>query len=165
MGRGQVSLFKRKKKLEEEHEIVANEIPVSTIFRWFLYDTDLQEDINELSELVGLSPISDEGDEKERQDSETRVMEVASLFNFLESMSEISARAVTAVHVSAMADSGLSISDDELEEQTNSMYLVYKGVSMAALLGAFSVAIELGMITKNLISSSVFDLESDDDNE
>lgn len=158
-----MSIFRRKKKLEEEYDIVSNEIPVSTVFRWFLYDTELSEDVNELAELIGLSPISDEGDEKERQDSESRVNEVAPMFNFLESMAEVSSRAVVAIHLSSMEKEGLIVSDDIAEEQTDAMYSVYKGVAMAALLGAFSVAIELGMVTKNLVHSDVFNLESDDD--
>ena len=41
--------FKRKKA---EYEIISNEIPMSTILRWYLYDTGL-DDANKLAEFVG----------------------------------------------------------------------------------------------------------------
>ena len=47
--------FRRKKA---EYEIISNEIPMSTILRWYLYDTGL-DDANKLAEFVGLNKVSE----------------------------------------------------------------------------------------------------------
>ena len=40
-------------------------IPFTTLIRWYLYDLEV-ENPNKIAELLGLTPISQEGEEKER---------------------------------------------------------------------------------------------------
>ena len=79
------------------------EVPLSTIYRWYLYDTELVEDVNELAEMIGLSRVSDEGDSKEREESEVRVREIAPIYPYLEAISDVSAKSLVAMHLSAIA--------------------------------------------------------------
>ena len=65
-----MSWFKRFRK--SKYKNVQLDIPMTTILRWYLYDTELY-DPNEISELLGLSRVSEEGNTKEKQDSEIRV--------------------------------------------------------------------------------------------
>ena len=148
-----MKFFKRKQK--EEYEIIAQEIPLSTVYRWYLYDTELVEDINDLAELVGLSRVSEEGELKEKEDSENRVREVAPLFPFLEAISDVSAKALVALHMTSMMEEDEGLSDEELEERGNSMMSVYKAVALSTLMGAFSIGIHLGMIHANAINSDI----------
>jgi len=47
-----MSVFRRKKK--DEFEVDTKEVPLSTVYRWYLYDTELVENVNDLAEMVGL---------------------------------------------------------------------------------------------------------------
>lgn len=153
------------KKPKETHETVLHEVPMSTVFRWYLYDTELSEDTNELAELVGLSRVSAEGDEKEQEDSERRVKEVAPMFNFLDAISEFSARSLVAIHMTELIDEDEDVEDSVLEAKAEASYAIYKAVALSTLMGAFSIGIELGMIEPNVIGSNIIDFEGYEDDE
>ena len=69
---------KRKKKFE----VVSTEIPLSTMLRWYLYDTGLAP-ANSLAEGVGLNRVSEEGDVKEKEDSDLRLSGIFELMPFI----------------------------------------------------------------------------------
>ena len=56
------------RKQEPEYELTSNDVPMSTVSRWYLYDTSIAEDINEMAEIIGLSRISEEGEAKEQEE-------------------------------------------------------------------------------------------------
>lgn len=165
MGRCQVSWFSRKKL--PEFEIVTNDVPMSTVYRWYLYDTSLTDDINDIAEVIGLSRVSDEGEDKEMEDSERRMAAATPLFPFLESMAELSARVMSAIHITEMAedDPELDEEDDEVIATIAAMHNVYKAVALSTLVGTISGALELGIIETNTISSDTYVPEGDDENE
>lgn len=145
-------LFKKKSK---EPEIIAQEVPISTIYRWYLYDTELVEEVNDLAELVGLSRISEEGETKEKEDSKERVRAIAPLFPFLESIADVSARSFIAVHMNSMLAEEPDLEDEVLEQRAEAMMSVYKTVALSTIMGAFSIGINLGMIENNAVGSDV----------
>lgn len=146
--------FKRKKA---EDEVVVNEIPLTTVFRWYLYDTGLVENINDLAEMVGLSRISEEGEEKELEDSEDRLKELKSLYNFIEAVSDMSSQVLTAIHLNEIVTSEGEDAEN-LEERGESMLQIYKAVALSTLIGAFSTSLSLGMIQNNMVRSTIFEL-------
>ena len=155
-----MSVFRRKKK--EEFEVTTQEVPLSTVYRWYLYDTELVDNINDLAEMVGLSRISEEGESKELEDSGDRVKAIAPLFPFLESIADISAKSLVALHL-AEALSSEDMEDHELEQHGDAMMAVYKAVALSTLMGAFSIGLHLGMIETNTVGADVLDLGGKDE--
>lgn len=157
--------FKRKK--EPEFDIVTNDVPLTTVARWYLYDTGLVDNVNDLAESLGLSRISEEGEAKEEEDSERRLDNASALFPFLESMAELSAQTMTAIHYDHVLEDNPEV-DEEDEESLAvlaSMHNIYKAVALSTLIGTFSGALELGIIDSNTISSDTYMLERDEDDE
>lgn len=158
-----MSWFKRKKF--PELEVVTNDVPLTTVARWYLYDTALVDNINELADSIGLTPISDEGEAKEKEDSERRMQNSAAMFPFLENMAELSARVMTAIHFDGVVDSNPDLDEDsdEVVDILNGMHNIYKATALSTLVGTFSVALDLGLIESSLISSDTYFMERDDD--
>lgn len=160
-----MSWFKRKKV--PEFDIVTNDVPLTTVARWYLYDTDLVENVNDLADSIGLSRISEEGEAKEQEDSERRMQTAAPLFPFLESMAELSAQVMTAIHFDDVIEDHpeLDEDDDDLAVLLGSMHNIYKAVALSTLVGTISGALELGILESNTISSDTYLLERDEDDE
>ena len=151
--------FRRKK---DEYEVVTSEVPMTTVYRWYLYDTAMNENINELAEAVGLTPISKEGEAKELEDSEARLIEIQQLYPFIDSISDISAKVLTTLHVKEIDN----LPDDTKENMLNAlddMFAVYKAVAFSTLIGAFSIGINLNMIQTNALNMDVLYLGEDNE--
>lgn len=147
MGRCQVKWFKKRKK----DTVDRRDVPVSTILRWVMYDVGLDDDI-EITKLIGLTPVSAEGNEKELEDSEDRLYSVKELLPFIELMGELSSKLVTAVHA-RHADEG---EEPPTEEELESLQVLNKSMAMISLVSAFSIATHLGLIS---IEAESLDLE------
>ena len=137
---------------KEEYEVVTSEVPLSTVYRWYLYDTAMNENINELAESIGLNPISDEGEAKEREDSEERLLRIKSMYPFIDSISDVSAKVLTAIHFNVREEAGQGPLD---EDGLDDMFAVYKAVAFSTLIGALSIGINLGMIQVNALNMDV----------
>jgi len=153
-----VSWFKRKK---DDYEIVTNEVPMSTIYRWYLYDTAITENVNELADRLGLTPVSPEGEAKEKEDSHERLHAVEPLFPFLDSISELSSQVLTNIHIKEMEETGGDV--EELMENLDSMGTVYKAIALSTLMGAFSIALSLGLVEQDTINMRTMYLGEDDE--
>lgn len=147
---------------EDDYEIVSSNVPMTTLLRWYLYDTAISDNINSLAEQLGLNRVSEEGDTKEHEDSKTRVERVMPLFPFLEMVSNFSADALSQLHSKEMKDHDPERAA-EIEEDYDSMYAVYKAVALSTLIGGFSIALDLGMIHTNAVNSEFIDMEIYDD--
>jgi hypothetical protein len=135
-----VSWFKRKKP---RIEFVNEPIPMSTILRWIMYDTGIQDD-RKLTSLVGLTPVSDEGNTKEIEDSEDRLTDIYDILPFLEMISELTANLLSTMH---MKDVSELEPDNEIDiEEIEMMKSLYKSVGMAASISAFSTGVKLGLV-------------------
>jgi hypothetical protein len=137
---------KRKKKHNNRKIHVAldrnNIIPLTTLARWYLYDTDLEEP-NKVAPKLGMSLVSEEGHEKEMQDSDKRIDKIFSLYPFIGAIADINARAVAATQVMHMEDynGGTELSDSEAIISE-----LYRVIGHAAITSAFSTAVELGIV-------------------
>ena len=154
--------FNRKKK-HFDFEFYTKDIPASTIMRWYLYDVALGEP-NELAKLVGLSPISEEGDEFESDESNTRLKKIEHLIPFIEMIADIGAEVITGIQVQEIKDSSPDYIG-EIEREQGQMRMMYKVVGLSALLGAFSSAMEIGLIGPGDISGAYPELRTETDNE
>lgn len=144
-----MSWFSKFKRNKEEIVVETQDLPVSTLVRWFLYDTDLS-DPNDLAIALGLNPVSEEGESKELEDSDNRLFEVADLFPYLDTIAEIAANSVVAAQLS---EAGEELSEDA---PLHIMLPLYKLVAQAALVSGFSSAVELGLVTKDRVTSMDF---------
>jgi len=145
--------YNRKKKLE----IVSTEIPLSTMLRWYLYDTGLAP-ANSLAEGVGLNRVSEEGDVKEKEDSDLRLSGILELMPFIDSISDMSVSTMLALQDSKANN---AMSEDEIEASS----VIYKAISMSSLIGALSIGLSLGILETATISSGRVDIDMGIDNE
>ena len=144
--------FRRKKSAE--YEIISNEIPMSTILRWYLYDTGL-DDANKLAEFVGLNKVSEEGNIKEQEDSDLRIGRIVDLMPYIDAVSDISAATMAALHQSK------GESDNFTDEEREHTKIIYKAVSMSTLIGALSIGINIGVLDSGALSSGRIDMDID----
>lgn len=143
--------FKRGKP---KYEVVSTELPMSTILRWYLYDTGL-DDANKLAEFVGLNKVSEEGDAKEQEDSDIRVSRIMELLPYIDALSDISADTMEALH--KLNGKGIDLT----EEETESSKIIYKAVSMSSLIGALSIGISIGILNSGTLSSGRIEMDID----
>ena len=137
-----------------KYQVVSTEVPMSTILRWYLYDTGL-DDANKLAEFVGLNKVSEEGDAKEQEDSDIRVSRIMELMPYIDALSDISADTMAALHESTGKGEKLS------EEETKATKIIYKAVSMSSLIGALSIGISIGILDSGALSSGRIEMDMD----
>ena len=130
-----------------EPEIVGHTVPVSTLFRWYCYDLKV-DDPNAVAKKVGLTPVSDEGEQMEITDSLFRVARVLPYMSYINTISDINSIVLSEtqadIFTSLIGEDGLD--EEELEPLKQQIRSMYKMVSMSALVSAFSSGFQLGLI-------------------
>lgn len=146
---------------EKEFVVHRVDIPVSTIVRWYMYDTDF-DDPNELAELIGLSKVSQEGNIKEQQDSDNRLDAIDQYIPFLDQMAEISANLLTTIQLKEISESELL---KELSEDMGSdvMHRLFKTIALSTLIGTFSIGTHLQIINPTSAPTGFIQLEDIDE--
>ena len=134
------------------YEIQKKEIPFSTITRWSLYDLSVEYP-NEIAVLLGLNPVSEEGDKKEIDDSEDRLEYLEDLLPFMDIISELNAKIIVAVQMRDMTKEGLVEESEFGSEELQHMTEFYKSIGFSALVTAFSSGIELDIIHPHAVST------------
>jgi hypothetical protein len=143
---------------EPEFEVIRNDVPMSTILRWYLYDTGI-ENPNEIAELVGLTPVSDEGDAKEREDSNKRIEDIMHLMPFIEAVAHISSDVISSIHIKNYIKSNPD-EIDSIDEDIESIGLVYKAVAMSNIVGTLAIANHLDLIHLGGVMSELMGIET-----
>lgn len=141
------------KKKDEEPERISTEVPMAVIARWYFYDAGLEEP-NKLAELVGMMPVSREGDEKEEEDSDLRLIRVAPLLPFIETIVEINARSITELQFDHYISSG-QLDPNDLKDEKEHIEELYRQVGYSALLSAFASGLELGIISTDTVQGDI----------
>ena len=145
----------------EEYVVHRVDIPVSTIVRWYMYDTSLYDE-NDLAELIGLTRVSQEGHVKEQEDSDNRLLEIQQYVPFLEQMAEISANIRTTIQLKEIDDSEeLSALADGMP--TEIMHSLFKAVALSTLIGTFSVGTHLQIINPTSAPTGFINMEDIDE--
>lgn len=154
--------FKRKKNAPTEIEFLRKELPLSTLLRWYIYDSGLGEP-NDLATLLGLNPVSDEGEEMENADSDMRMKRIEFIMPFLHTIAEMGADVIVSLQVDEIRKENPD-NTEEVDKEENLMRLMYKMVGMSALVGAFSSAMEIGLIAPGeLLDADLVEMEHDDE--
>lgn len=149
--------FWRKDDDEFETEVLNEQIPLSTLIRWYCYDLGV-EDANDLFRAFDLMPVSQEGEEYEIDQSFDRIKEVDPLLPFFEMIAAINAKAISTIQLQDAGDDAvLQEGDKDLMEG------LYRQVSFAALVAAFSTALELGFLKKSYNFLSIYGADKEEE--
>lgn len=154
-----INWFRRRRK-DDEFEVFTSEVPVTTMVRWFIHDIGYGED--KVDDLIGLPPISDEGNSKELQDSSSRLSELQPLVPFIDSMSDIAANVLSSIAIYSVDDDDIPVGED-VEELAELLGQLYKSISLSTLIGAFATASALGLIQITALTSDLQAIETDGD--
>lgn len=144
-------------KREPEYQVHKSEIPMSTIVRWYLYDTDLYDPLK-LAEMIGLSSISDEGDAKEQEDSDSRLSDINEYLPFLIEMAAISSNVLTTIQLKEIGESEY-LSEMAEDMPSEIMQTLFKAVALSTLIGTFSIANRLQIINGGAAPSGFINAE------
>jgi len=144
--------FRRKKESPFDFELIQKDIPLSTLTRWYIYDTELAEP-NEIASLLGLSNVSEEGNEKEREDSDVRLENIQQLLPYLDIIAKIGADVITNIQVKEITDRNPE-DKEEIAREVGTMNVLYRVIGMSAIIGAFSSAMEIGLIKPGDLSDT-----------
>lgn len=137
---------------EYETEVFVSEVPVTTMLRWFIYDIGYGKE--KIDELMGLTPMSEEGEDKEEQDSKKRIRAIQPLVPFMDLMSDASANIFSTVAMTIEE----SIPEEEREEMEELLGNLYKSIALSSIVGTLSVANALGLIDVTAFSSKLQDM-------
>ncbi len=132
-----------KKPIETYQEIT--DVPTSTLFRWFLYDLQVDKP-NQFATAAGFTPISKEGEEMEQKESLVRLERVLPYMDFISLMSTINGEVLAETLTHVLRKYNLIDDTVKLEEEKEIMAELYTQVSASVLIPAFSAALQLGII-------------------
>lgn len=141
--------FRKKKK----PQTYITEIPMSTLARWYFYDAAL-DDPNKMASLVGMVPVSDEGDEMEEKASDERIRKILPLLPYIETMSEINARSFVTLQFDHYYGTQ-QLDPTQITDEKEHVEELYRQVSYSALLSAFASALELGIISSDTVKGDI----------
>lgn len=128
---------------KKHDETFVTEMPMTLLNRWFLYDTGLGNE-NDLAEAIGLTRVSEEGDSKEREDSDIRIEQIAYLIPFMDHISTLTAETIGESQKSLMVEDGVPL--DQADSDLEVVKRVYKAIALSSLLAGFSIANALQFI-------------------
>lgn len=131
-------------KKRDEYETEMGSIPLTTLVRWYMFDAGVVEP-NKVASYFDMTPVSEEGAEKEEQDSVRRVERVLPLFPYLAVHSEVNAKAISSLQRDELIEAGMD--PDKLTNELDNMMNFYEQLGFTNLVTAFSAAAELGLIT------------------
>jgi hypothetical protein len=156
--------FKKDDDDDFDFDFVSDEFPSSTLLRWFIYDVGVGDE-NALAEYLGLTRVSDEGNTKEQEDSDNRLVEIKEVFPYIDYISTISSDVITAAQLKVLRESPTMHSPElqkELEDDLKIMREIYRSVAATTLLGAISIGVRLGVLEQGGVALEEIDLEGDD---
>jgi len=135
-----------KRSTEPEFYIETNDVPTSTLVRWYLYDSGVKNP-NKRAEALGFTPISAEGEEMEIRESRVRLKSLEPYVDFLAMFSDISGL-ITAESFSEQINLlGIEMPEGLAEEEAKTQIAdMFTGIAISCLIPAFSAALQLGII-------------------
>ena len=134
-------------------EKTITEIPLPVLARWYFYDAGLEEP-NKIASLVGMMPVSEEGEEQEEAESDARLLNVIPLVPFLETIADINARAITELQFDHFTKAQ-GMDPEELAHEKEHIEDMYTQVGYSALLSAFASGLELGIISTDTVKGDI----------
>lgn len=130
-------------------------IPLSTLFRWYLYDTHPGINPSKYNKIFNLLAVSDEGHEKEAEDSEARLEKIAPLASFLQFYANATSEFVVELNKETFTKHSGAKDADEQEHYLEVLKESYAINAYYALVSAFSTAVDLGLVRVQGIQTKV----------
>jgi repressor of nif and glnA expression len=100
---------------------------------------------NKLANQLGLSGISDDVEEMEKEASTERLEQIVPILPFLKSIASINSMVIAAIQGDITQNKPLA-EDKDLEDVLESVREIIGQISMSALVAGFSAAISLGVV-------------------
>ena len=148
--------FFKKRKKHTDPQTLTSEVPVTTMVRWFLHDIGSEG----LEEIIGLSPVSEEGYDKEQQDSDERLTELNPIVPFIEFISSIAGNVLSTNALLYTDNEDLEeLFDEDIDDLSSNLSTIYKSIAFSSIIGAFSIASSLGLIQITAVTSDLHDME------
>lgn len=138
--------FWKRNKEEDKYliDIFSKEVNMPTLARWYLYDTEVAYP-NKVASIMGLVPISEEGEAQEVNASTIRVERVEPFLAFINTMAEVNAISMTAAQSRVIKENS-ELSEEEIDEAQAIIEDMYVKIGFLAIYSAFSAGLELGII-------------------
>lgn len=121
-----------------------HKVPLNMLYRWFMYDMNVEVP-NDHIDIFKITPVSEEGDEKERQDSEARADAIEPLLPFLNLYANMNAHYIFEMQKKDLINAPAAISE-RLDSDKATIKAFYSQVTLAGLITALSSAVELGIL-------------------
>ena len=121
-----------------------HQVPITTLYRWYLYDI-VGDDANKHINVFDLSPVSSEGNDKELEDSETRLSNIDAMLPFLNLYANINAEYSFEIHKAEMMKIQ-GITESMIESSSDNLKEFYSNIAFNALTSAVSAAVELKLL-------------------
>ena len=136
-----------------------HQVPITTLYRWYLYDI-IGENANKHIDIFGLTPVSEEGNEKELEDSEIRISEIEPLLSFLSLYANINAEYSFEVHKGQMMKIP-GITESMIESSSDNLKEFYSNMAFNALTAALASAVDLKLITLHGLFTGIKDKDDE----
>lgn len=122
-------------------------LPITTLFRWYLYDIT-GEDANKSIKVFNLSPVSAEGDEKELEDSEARLIAISALTPLISLYADMNAKHSFEVHKQQLLKVK-GITEEMLSAGSEGLVEFYSQMTFNGIMAMLSAAVDLDIIELN----------------
>lgn len=123
-----------------------SKIPLTTLYRWFMYDIHTENPNNHV-DIFKITAVSDEGDEKEQEESRLRMEQIEDLLPLMNLYSTMTAQYVFEMQKREVIGDVPEEMVEKLDKEANKMKQFYKLISLSALMTMLSGAIELGILS------------------
>jgi len=123
-------------------------VPLPILIRQVVYDS-IFDSSQDISNLMGLPPVSDEVHEMEQRASDDRIARFSGLIPFIDAHADISAQVSTYAYLLEADKDRKEFADEEaLEELTK----LFKLISMSASMSCISTLMDLGLLDTEVVS-------------
>lgn len=121
-------------------------VPLNMLYRWYLYDTHPDTNPVKYNKLFELTPVSEEGHQKELEDSADRLDKIAPLEQFLEFYAEITSEFVVELNKDTFLSASNAVDEKAQQHFLATLKESYKINAYYGLVSALASAVELGLI-------------------
>lgn len=138
--------FRRRRKVHLMERTI--NVPLPILIRQVVYDS-IFDSSQEISNLMGLPPVSNEVHEMELRASDDRISRFSGLVPFIDAHADISAQVSTFAYLLEADKDRKEFADQEaLEELTK----LFKLISMSASMSCISTLMDLGLLDTEVVS-------------
>jgi hypothetical protein len=138
--------FRRRRKTRLMERTI--NVPLPILIRQVVYDS-IFDSSQDISNLMGLPPVSDEVHEMEQRASDDRISRFSGLIPFIDAHADISAQVSTYAYLLEADKDRKEFADEEaLEELTK----LFKLISMSASMSCISTLMDLGLLDTEVVS-------------